>query len=368
MRSDVDRLFVRLDTPIHEVVKCIDRSGRLSIALLVDDNGRLLYTLTDGDIRRGILAGVAMNAPAERLLSSKAKMPHYAPVTASVGTKPDALLALMREKAVRHVPLVDAEGRPTEVVILADLLEPGARPLQAVVMAGGFGARLRPLTEDVPKPMLPVGGKPVMEHIINRLEKGGVRKIHVMTHYKPEKIIEHFGDGRKFGVELSYLDEEQPLGTAGALGTMPRPTETVLVINGDILTDVSFDAMLDYHRETEAELTMAVRHYDIAVPYGVVECKGPLVQALSEKPKLSLFVNAGIYLIEPTVYQHIPVGERLDMTDLIQRLLDMGHRVASFPVVEYWLDIGRHDDYLQAQRYEGRNTETATNQGEVDHP
>jgi dTDP-glucose pyrophosphorylase len=348
--KDIAQIQTRLTTPIADVVKAIDASGRLSIALVVDASDRLLYTLTDGDIRRGILAGIPMSAPAESLLDIKRKMPHLEPVTAPAGTPPAELLRLMREKSVRQIPLIDSRGRPVDVKILADLLPQDSLPVQAVVMAGGQGTRLRPLTEHVPKPMLEVGGKPVMEMIVSRLEKSGIRRINVMTCYKPEKIVEHFGDGRDFGVELKYIREEKPLGTGGALGLMPEPAEPLLVINGDIITDVNFAALLAYHQEHRADMTVAVRQYDVKVPYGVVQTRGPAVCALSEKPQFSFFVNAGIYLLEPSVTRLVPAGCRFDMTDLIQRLLDAGRPVVSFPVTEYWLDIGQASDYAQAHK------------------
>jgi dTDP-glucose pyrophosphorylase len=343
----VDSVLVRLDTPIREVVKAIDRSGRFSIALLVNSAGRLLYTVTDGDIRRGILAAIPMDAPAKSLLPIKRKMPHFKPVTAPAESPPDALLALMREKAVRQVPLLGPSGRPVGVAILSDLLPRRPPRMQAVVMAGGLGTRLRPLTADMPKPMLPVAGRPVMEHILKRLEKSGIRKVNVMTHYKAEKIVAHFGDGHEFGVELNYIREEKPLGTGGALSLMAEPEVPLLVINGDIVTDVNFAALLEFHQEQKADLTVAVRQYDVQVPYGVVECTGPAVRGLSEKPLFRFFVNAGIYLLEPAVTKLVPPDQRFDMTDLIQRLLDTDRPVVSFPIVEYWLDIGGLSDYAK---------------------
>jgi NDP-sugar pyrophosphorylase family protein len=217
-------------------------------------------------------------------------------------------------------------------------------------MAGGFGSRLRPLTDDLPKPMLPVGDCPLMEHIVNQLRASGIRQVKVTTHYKPEAITGYFGDGHNFGVKIDYLHEEHPLGTAGALGLMSPPQGPLLVMNGDILSRVNFRAMVDFHREYGAQLTMGVRLHEYQVPYGVVEPDGVVVRQLTEKPTLRLFVNAGIYLLEPEVYDYIrrPVTERFDMTDLIQRLLVAEQRVVSFPISEYWRDIGQHADYKDA--------------------
>jgi dTDP-glucose pyrophosphorylase len=326
----------------------IDRNEK-GIVLATDEEGHLLGTITDGDVRRAILAGESLDSPIKTILAMKRTSPYGRPVTAPVGTEPAELLRLMRERSIRQIPLLDEAGRVASLISMDELLPQTAIPLQAVIMAGGPGTRLRPLTEEMPKPMLPVGDRPLMELIIQQLRQAGIQRVNVTTHYKGEKISNYFGDGEQFGVELSYVTEDEPLGTVGALGLMARPNEPILVINGDILTRVNFRAMIDYHREHDADLTVAVRKYEIQVPYGVVDCEGQCVSGLREKPSLSFFVNAGIYLLEPAVLDHIPTGVRFDMTDLIETLIKKERRVVSFPIVEYWLDIGRHADYLKAQ-------------------
>ena len=348
MFCDISRLCVSPDVAIHQAITCIDENRR-GIALVTDEEGHLLGTITDGDIRRAILAGQTMDAPVSDLLARKAALPYSTPVTAPVGTDLLTLLQLMQEQVVRQIPLLDENERVADLVVWNDVLPVQALSLQAVIMAGGQGTRLRPLTEDLPKPMLPVGGRPLMERIIEQLRQVGIRRVNVTTHYKPEKIIEHFGDGHAFGVDLNYVNEDLSLGTGGALGLMPPPAEPLLVINGDILTQVDFGAMLAFHQENHALMTIAVRRYEMQVPYGVIECEGSRVQKLSEKPHLGFLVNAGIYLLEPAVFQFMPQGQHFNMTDLIQWLLDADQIVASFPIHEYWLDIGQHADYAQAQ-------------------
>ncbi len=345
----VSQFSITLDTPIREALSCIDRSARISIALIIDENGRLLNTITDGDIRRGILSGLSLNDPVSELLPIKARTPHPVPLVAPAGTAPEDLLELMQANAVRQIPLLDTDGHVVDIVILNDLLPQPNSPLGAVVMAGGLGIRLRPLTDNTPKPMLSVGGRPLMELTLERFAQAGIQNVHISTNYHADKIIEHFGDGRAFGVDLKYINEDRPLGTAGALSLMDPPQSTVLVINGDILTQVDFGAMLAYHQEQQADLTIGVRQYRFQVPYGVIECDGPSVRLLKEKPELDFLVNAGIYLLEPSVYSYIPKGKLFDMTDLIQCLLDAKRCVASFPIIEYWLDIGKPADYEQAQ-------------------
>ncbi len=346
---NISDLFVTLDSSIRQAIECIDRSGRISIALIVDKDHQIISTITDGDVRRGILFGISLDEPVGKLLPIKAQMPHPRPVTAHVDTDPSQFLRIMQENAVKQIPLLDNDGRVVDIVILSELLPPPKLPLQAVVMAGGLGTRLRPLTDKLPKPMLSVGGRPLMELTIEKLQNAGIEHVDVSTNYRAANIVEHFGDGKAFGIELNYIQEERPLGTAGALGLIDVPEKTLLVINGDIITHVDLGTMFTYHNEHKAELTVGVRQYGMQIPYGVLECDGPNVRKLKEKPQVTFLVNAGVYLLEPSVYDYIFKGERMDMTDLIQRLIDDKRSVVSFPIIEYWLDIGQPDDYERAQ-------------------
>jgi dTDP-glucose pyrophosphorylase/CBS domain-containing protein len=338
------RVIVSPQLSVSEAIPLLDRAG-MGALLLCQGDRKLIGILTDGDIRRAIMRGVSFEQPCMEIASRE-------PVVAPANVSPSQALHLMdhnRDFLVNHLPVVDKEGRVVDLLLRRDLITQDQTALSAVIMAGGFGTRLRPLTEGLPKPMLPVGGRPVMEQVIQQLREAGIRRVNVATHYKSQKIVEYFGDGRAFGIELCYTNEDRPLGTAGALGLMPAPQETLLVINGDLLTRVDFRVMLGYHRRHGADLTMAVRRYEMQVPYGVLECEGSRVCRLQEKPQLSFLVNAGIYLLEPVVYEYIPKGQSFDMTDLIQRLLDAERSVVGFPVHEYWLDIGQHADYEQAQ-------------------
>ncbi len=318
----------------------------MGVALLSDEDGRLLGMITDGDVRRAILKNVPLSEPVTVIANPD-------PLVGSPDISQAEALHLMdtgRTFVVNHLPIVDDNRHVTDLILRRDLVCEEAMPVKAVIMAGGFGSRLRPLTEDVPKPMLPVGGRPLMEHAINQLRLAGIKQVHVTTHYMQHKIAEYFGNGEAFGLEINYVPEEQPLGTAGALGLMNLPAEPVLVINGDIITRVDFRAMLNYHREHKADMTIAVRQYSLQIPYGVVECEGPDVSCVNEKPRYTFLVNAGIYLLEPSSYKYIPTnGVRFDMTDLIQGLIQNRRTVISFPIMEYWLDIGQIEDYEKAQ-------------------
>ena len=330
------------------MISCIDRNGK-GIAIVLDGDNHLIATVTDGDIRRAILAGLDAELPVRELLNRCTNMGRGGPITALVGTPDTTLLHMMAETTVRHIPLVDEENRVVDIALLSELVREYELPLRAVVMAGGFGTRLRPLTEDLPKPMLPLGSRPLLELIVEQLREAGIKRLNVATHYKGDVISEHFKDGQDFGVDIRYVKENQPLGTVGALSLLEESDEPLLVINGDILTRVDFRAMHNFHREHNADLTVAVRLYEMRVPYGVVDTDGVAVRGISEKPLLKQFINAGIYLLSPTVKRMIPNGQPYDIPDLIQLLLKEGRTVVSFPIREYWLDIGEAGQYDQAQ-------------------
>lgn len=350
--SRIESLKVPAGCTIRTLVEKIDRSGRLSVALLVDDQDCLIAVITDGDVRRGLLAGLTLEDRSLDLLPIKNRMPNPKAVTASVGSDPVQLLELMQERHIRQVPLLDEHGRVADIITLDDLLPRKSPELQAVIMAGGLGTRLRPLTDDTPKPMLSVAGRPAMEWIVEQLREAGIHRMNVATHYRPEKIRDHFGDGSQFGVEIAYVNEELPLGTGGALGLLPPPDTPFIVVNADVITHLDVTKMLDFHQENEADMTVAITRQDLEVPFGIVECEGPALRQLREKPKLPFLVNAGIYLLEPRVYEFIPTGgERFNMTDLIQRLLDAGRPVVGFPIREYWMDIGGLQNYKLVQSH-----------------
>lgn len=335
---------MRPDMPLSEAVDVLDRGG-VGLLIIVDDSRKLLGVMTDGDHRRAILRHVPPDEPCINVATRH-------PVTAPSGISPAEALDIMdhaRGFLVNHLTLVDEAGAVKGLILRSDLITSEETPVSAMVMAGGFGLRLRPMTADTPKPMLPVDGKPVMEHVLNHLKQAGIRRINVTTHYRPEKITDYFGDGKAMGLDIKYVPEERPLGTGGAVGLIEPSSEPLLVVNGDVLTGIDFSAMIDFHREHAADMTVAVRRYDFPVPFGVIECEHGYLTRFSEKPTLNFFVNAGIYLLQPAVQNLITPGEAFDMTDLIERLLKARRPVATFPIREYWLDIGQHADYERAQ-------------------
>lgn len=327
---------------VHEAIQSINDTAQ-QICLVVDDGERLLGTITDGDIRRGLLRGVAMDDDVGTVMNAN-------PVVAADGTSNDGLLQQMTAHRLRQVPLVDAENRILGLSHLHDLIMPSSdRDNWVVLMAGGLGTRLRPLTDTVPKPLVQVGNKPLLETIIENFVQQNFRKFYVSVNYKASAIKQHFGDGKKWGVEIRYLEEQTRLGTAGALSLMDdRPKLPMIVMNGDLLTRVNFRDLLDYHNDHHSKATMCVREYDFQVPFGVVEIEDNQIRKIDEKPIHRFFVNAGIYVLDPELIDRIPATGLFDMTDLFDGLIEEREPTAVFPIHEYWLDIGQIEDLHRA--------------------
>src|SRR3989338_2486976 len=324
--KDIEKFLVYVDSTVEDVMTVIQRSGH-GIAIVVDQQRHFIKTITDGDVRRAILKGIHLADKASALFK-----PGVKPTVASVYVSKEDLLTLMREKALRQIPLLDEKGCVVELALLSEFIEEKKElSLTAVVMAGGKGQRLYPLTKGTPKPMLPINGIPLMHKTIEHLRAVGIKKVQISTHYKSEIITNYFGNGQELGVDIQYIHERQPLGTAGALGLMDIPKETTLIMNGDILTQLDFRTMYDFHQAHKAIMTVGLRKYELKVPYGVVQTNDVFITHLVEKPSHSFLVNAGIYLIEPQAYEVIPKEKHFDMTDLITCLLEKRQRVISFP-------------------------------------
>jgi dTDP-glucose pyrophosphorylase/CBS domain-containing protein len=347
-QSEIQALQITPDATIRRAMTVLDRGAR-GIVLLVDADECFVGTITDGDIRRAILDGVDLDHAVRVLVDRKRGTRYAQPAWADHNASRAELRRIMRRRRVRQLPLLDARGHVVDLVLTDDLVADGQVPLHAVIMAGGLGTRLRPLTDQTPKPMLPVAGRPLLERTIEQLRDTGIRRVSVTTCYMPEKITRHFGDGSRFGVELNYVAEDTPLGTAGALGLLPRTEQPMLVINGDVVTRVDFRAMLEFHREHHAAMTVGVRQFDLQVPFGVIDTEGPVVREIREKPSVGFLINAGLYLIEPRAHDLVLPDTAMDMPDLIRRLVETGQTVVSFPIHEYWMDIGKLSDYAQVQ-------------------
>jgi len=330
--------------PVLDAMKLINQNAA-RIVLAVDEAGRLIGTATDGDIRRGLLAGVTLDSPLERVL-------HRDPVTIPPGTPNEQVLALMRDRQISQVPIVDKEGLVHGLSLVDNLARPEIHQgdTWVVLMVGGQGQRLRPLTNDTPKPMLSVGERPLLEIILGQLVDQGFTKFFFSVNYMADAIRDYFGDGAKLGVRIEYLEEKTRMGTAGALSLLPgMPEGPIIVMNGDLLTNVNFGHILSYHRSLGACATMGVREYDIKIDFGVVEVSEGVITGLQEKPVHQFLINGGIYVLEPEVLAHIAEESYLDMPVLFQQLVDDEKKCVVFPIVEYWLDVGRRQDLDEAQ-------------------
>lgn len=316
----------------------------LGIALVVNDFDHLIGVVTDGDIRRGILNNLPLDTPIVNIMCGT-------PITAPINTVKEQLVKLMESRGILAVPLLE-ENKVVGLETLHHSFKEKTYQNPVFIMAGGFGTRLSPLTDSCPKPMLKIGNKPILETVIRSLIKAGFEKFYISTHYMPEKIQNHFGDGSELGVKINYVYEESPLGTGGALGLLPNdlPKDLpMIMMNADILTKVDFERLLNFHNENEADATMCVRKYDYQIPYGVVNGEGNKITSMIEKPIQRYFVNAGIYVISPRVIQSVPTDHYIDMPSLLEQHMNERDNIVMFPIHEYWLDIGRIDDFNRAQ-------------------
>ncbi len=340
--SSWKKALVTLDATLHAAAKNLNDSG-MQIALVVGLDGTFIGTITDGDIRRGLLRGLDLKSPAESIV-------HREAMVAYAEMPNDFVLKLMQTNLINALPIIDDKRKLVGLHLLNDLLAPSRRENVMVIMAGGQGKRLRPYTENCPKPLLPVHGKPMLEHIIERARDEGIHRFVISVHYLGHMIEEHFGDGSRWNVGIQYLHENNPLGTAGALGLLqPRPGSSFLVTNGDVLTDIRYSELLNFHVRSEATATMAVRQHEWQHPFGVVFTKGIEITGFEEKPISRTHVNAGIYALEPRALDVLKPGEQCDMPTLFARLKDQAARTIVYPMHEAWVDFGRPDDYEKPQ-------------------
>lgn len=334
-------VLITPETPIVKAIEIIDRSG-LQIALVVNENGRLLGTVTDGDVRRAILKHLNLD---EAVSAAMNPAPSYVYRKQSR----ENAIQLMKTKKLHQIPVLDEGHHVVGLEIADELFTPPSRDNWVLLMAGGLGRRLEPLTENCPKPLLKVGDKPLLETILESFAEQGFRHFYISVNYKAEMIKKHFGDGSHWAVEIKYLQEGKALGTAGALGLLPtKPEEPLLLMNGDILTKMNYGKLLDFHNKNLAEATICVKEYNNQIPYGVVTVKKNRLLKIEEKPQHHFFISGGIYVFNPTVLDYVPPGSSLDIPVLLRTLLAQEKKIAAFPIREYWIDIGRFDDYERA--------------------
>lgn len=321
-------------------------ASSLRICLVVDIEGKLVGTISDGDIRRGLLRGLQLDSPV-------AEITNRSPLVVPIGIGPDTVRRMMSANKIYQIPEIGPGGEVIDLHLWDDLESEGSIDAVMVIMAGGKGTRLRPYTENCPKPMLPVKGKPMMAHIVNQARLEGFSKFVVSINYLGHLVEEYFGDGRRFGVEIEYIREAKPLGTAGALSLMAKhPESSFVVTNGDVLTDIRYGDILDFHERHDAVATMAVRLHEWQHPFGVVELNGLNICGFEEKPIARSHINAGVYVLSPGCLGLIEKNEQCDMPQLFERIWQGGERVVAYPMHEPWLDVGRPQDLLTANNEE----------------
>jgi len=334
------KTIVREYNTLLEVMKIIDES-LLQFAVVVDIDNHLLGTVTDGDIRRGILKGHSMDVLITKVMNRN-------PITALEQKPKNFYLGLMKSKQLKQLPIIDKYNKIVDIIFI-DNISQGNKENLVVLMVGGLGTRLRPLTDHIPKPMLKVGGKPILENIIEGFKQYGYTNFVLSVNYKKEIIQNYFQNGEAFGVSITYIEEEKRMGTAGALSLLPnKPTKPIFVMNGDLLTQVNFDQLMQFHEENKKLATMCVREFEYQIPYGVIEINGTNLLSINEKPIHKSFVNAGIYVLSPETFNYIPNDTFFDMPTLFERIIKEDQFTAAFPIREYWLDIGKMDDFKRA--------------------
>ena len=338
--KNINQIKVFEKSKISEALKKMSVGG-IKIVLVVNDKDNLIGTLSDGDIRRGLLNGLDLNSTIETVV-------YKSPTTAKISDTKDELLKLAISKQINQIPILDENNKIKDIYVLDEFLKIKKKTNKVVLMAGGLGTRLMPLTEHTPKPMLKVGNKPILHTILKKFKECGYTNFVMCVNYKSKVIQDYFGDGTKFGVKIEYILEKQRMGTAGALSLLAgKLKEPFFVMNGDLLTNLDFEKILDFHIKNESKATMCVREYNIEVPYGEVKLDKENVVSIAEKPMHKFFVNAGIYVLDPECIDLIP-KEFYDMPLLFKRIIQHNKKTISFPLGEYWLDIGRSKDYERA--------------------
>jgi dTDP-glucose pyrophosphorylase/CBS domain-containing protein len=336
------KALLRADATVQLAIQSLNESA-LQIVLVIAPCGSLVGTITDGDIRRGLLRGLDLSSAIEGIVQRE-------PLVVPPQLGREMVLQIMKANRVRQLPIVDDDRSVVGLHLWDEFMVPQQRPNLMVIMAGGRGRRLYPHTDHCPKPMLPVAGRPMLEHIIERAKAEGIQRFVLAVHYLGDMIRDHFGDGRRWDVAIEYVHEDTPLGTAGAIALLSAPPDgPFLVSNGDVLTDIRYGELLDFHHRHEAAATMAVRMHEFQHPFGVVHVKGVDIEGFEEKPISRSHINAGIYVLEPIALDSLTSGIPCDMPTLFNRLQQKSLRTIAYPMYEPWLDVGRPDDYRSAQ-------------------
>ena len=342
--KDLSEVTLKISDSLEEAINILNSSG-LRIVLVADNNSKLLGTITDGDIRRALLKRLNMDSEVKDVMNEN-------PITASTSDSHTWIISKMKSRDLLHIPIVNDRDILVGLETLQELLYQKKLDNPVFLMAGGFGTRLHPLTEITPKPLLNVGGRPILRIILERFIQAGFHNFYISTHFRAEKINQYFGDGSEWGITIKYINEDTPLGTAGAIGLLPDnlPKLPILMMNADILTMVNFESLLDFHEKQDGIATMCVREYEVQIPFGVVNIQKNKIKSITEKPLKKFFVNAGVYVLEPELVGKVEYNTSIDMPQLLEKQINDGRLVNVFPVHEYWIDIGHKNEYDRANR------------------
>lgn len=343
MKNDIDGIFIYKNCSIRHALEVLD-SGAKGIVLLVDEDKKLLATITDGDIRRAILKGISLEESVE-------KVAHFNPVSIRNDMTKEEIKEIMIKKALKVIPIVSENNIVIDLITINDILLPSGKDNLVVIMAGGLGTRLKDLTKEIPKPMLQVGEDPMLQHIINNFKQYGYNKILLSVNYKSEIIENYFQDGFAYGVKINYIKETKRLGTAGGIKLAQKYVNNpFFVINGDIFTNLNVDNMMRFHMKNNYDITVGTRKHSFQIPYGVIDAENNSIQGLKEKPIIEYLINGGVYCVNPDLIDYIPDDEYFEITDLINICINNGRRVGSYEINDYWMDIGKIEDYNKVNR------------------
>jgi dTDP-glucose pyrophosphorylase len=340
-KEDYTRYLIQQEESVHRALQLLDKLASDAVLFVVDQDLVLLGSITDGDLRRGFIKGLSLENPLKDFI-------YTSPKFIREGENAIAQIVEFRKKDIMIVPVLDDQHHVIRVLNLKH--HKSFLPIDAVIMAGGRGERLKPLTDSTPKPLLPIANKPIIEYNLDRLKDFGITDVWITVNYLGDQIKERFKDGSEKLLNLKYVEETKFLGTAGALSLIEGFShDTVLLMNSDLLTNINFEEFYLFFQEQEADLAVACISYQVNVPYAVVETEDFQIKGFKEKPSYTHFTNAGIYLMKREWAENIPQDQFFNATDLMQNLIDQGNKVVAFPMMGYWLDIGKHDDYRKAQ-------------------
>ena len=334
------KIILKINSDIANAIRVMD-SEALKLIMVSDSQGKLIGTITDGDIRRALIKKYSMNTKIDKIMNNK-------PIACLKDTSKKDILSIMKNKKILQIPIIDNQSKIVGLETISNLISSKNKVSKVnidnpvLLMAGGFGKRLAPITDKIPKPMIKITDKSILETTIESLKKDGFKNFYISTHYKSEIIRKYFGNGKKWNINIKYINEKKPLGTAGCIGLLPKNIiKSILIINCDLVTKVNYNDIIKYHNKKKSLATICVRNYDFQLPYGVIETKNDVVKKITEKPINKFFVNAGIYVLNPKLLKKIKKNIKIDMTTFLSALLDEKKKINIYPIYEYWVDVGR---------------------------